>query len=66
MRKFQKTFEEWDSLKKYERIGIDEYYTEFLNVKVPEITIPVGPSRSILGIVETSSLNQRLKNKKCS
>jgi HPr kinase/phosphorylase len=55
--------EEWDPLKKYERLGINEYYTEFLSVKVPEITIPVSPGRNISGIVETASLNQRLKSK---
>ncbi len=55
--------EEWDPLKKYERLGINEYYTEFLSVKVPEITIPVVPGRNIAGIVETASLNQRLKSK---
>ncbi|OEG70395.1 hypothetical protein ATZ36_04545 [Candidatus Endomicrobiellum trichonymphae] len=55
--------EEWDPLKKYERIGIDEYYTEFFNVNIPEITIPVAPGRNIAGIVETASLNQRLKKK---
>jgi HPr kinase/phosphorylase len=55
--------EEWVPLKKYERIGIDEYYTELLNVKVPEITIPVGPGRNVAGIIETISLNQKFKNK---
>jgi HPr kinase/phosphorylase len=54
--------EKWDPLKKYERLGIDEYYTEFLSVKIPEITIPVGPGRNLSGIVETASLNQRLKS----
>ncbi len=58
--------EEWDPLKKYKRLGINEYFTEFLGVKVPEIIIPVGPGRNIAGIVETASLNQRLKSKGCS
>ncbi|MDR0820568.1 MAG: HPr(Ser) kinase/phosphatase [Endomicrobium sp.] len=55
--------EEWDTLKKYERLGINEYYTEFLSVKIPEITIMVCPGRNIAGIVETASLNQKLKSK---
>jgi HPr kinase/phosphorylase len=55
--------EEWEKVKKYERVGIDEYYTEFLGIKIPEVTIPVGPGRNLAVLVETASLNQRLKNK---
>jgi HPr kinase/phosphorylase len=55
--------EEWEKVKKYERVGIDEYHTEFLSVKIPEVTIPVGPGRNLAVLVETASLNQRLKNK---
>jgi HPr kinase/phosphorylase len=57
-------FEEWDPIKKYDRIGLDDYYTtEYLGVKIPEITIPVAPGRNLAVLVETASLNQRLKNK---
>ncbi|MDR1696442.1 MAG: HPr(Ser) kinase/phosphatase [Endomicrobium sp.] len=55
--------EEWESVKKYERLGMEEYHTEILDVKVPEITIPVGPGRNLAVLVETASLNQRRKNK---
>ncbi|MCL2485636.1 MAG: HPr(Ser) kinase/phosphatase [Endomicrobia bacterium] len=55
--------EEWESVKKHERLGMEEYYTEILSVKVPEITIPVGPGRNLAVLVETASLNQRLKNR---
>ncbi|MCL2799962.1 MAG: HPr(Ser) kinase/phosphatase [Endomicrobia bacterium] len=55
--------EEWENVKKHERLGIEEYYTEILGVKVPEITIPVAPGRNFAVLVETASLNQRLKNK---
>ncbi|GMO54525.1 MAG: hypothetical protein Ta2C_07890 [Candidatus Endomicrobiellum trichonymphae] len=45
--------EEWDPLKKYERLGINEYYAEFLSVKVPEVTIPIVPGRGIsLGLLK--------------
>lgn len=54
---------EWNDAKRYERLGIDEYYTDVLGVNVPELTIPVGPGRNLAIIVETASLNQRLKNK---
>lgn len=53
----------WDAVKQCERLGIDEYYTDILGVNVPELTIPVGPGRNLAIIVETASLNQRLKNK---
>ncbi|MDR2426695.1 MAG: HPr(Ser) kinase/phosphatase [Endomicrobium sp.] len=55
--------EEWESVKKYERVGIDEYFADILGVRVPEVTIPVGPGRNLAILVETASLNQRLKNK---
>ncbi|MDR1662975.1 MAG: HPr(Ser) kinase/phosphatase [Endomicrobium sp.] len=54
--------EEWDQLKKYDRIGIDDYYVEYLGIEVPEITIPIAPGRNIAILIETASLNQRLKN----
>ncbi|MDR2395855.1 MAG: HPr(Ser) kinase/phosphatase [Endomicrobium sp.] len=56
-------FEEWTPVKKYDRIGLDDYYAEYLGVKIPEITIPVAPGRNLAVLVETASLNQRLKNK---
>ncbi|MCL2335190.1 MAG: HPr(Ser) kinase/phosphatase [Endomicrobia bacterium] len=55
--------DEWEAVKKYERVGLDEYFTEILGVSVPEVTIPVGPGRNLAVLVETASLNQRLKNK---
>ena len=55
--------EDWESVKKYERVGIDEYFADILGVSVPEVTIPVGPGRNLAVLVETASLNQRLKNK---
>lgn len=54
--------EEWDPVKQYERVGLNECYTEYLSVRIPEITIPVAPSRNLAILVETASLNQRLKN----
>jgi len=57
--------EMWELEKEYERLGINEYYSEFLGVRIPEITIPVGPGRNLAVLVETASLNQRLKSKGC-
>jgi len=55
--------EEWENVQKTERVGMDEFYNEILGVQVPEITVPVGPGRNLAVLVETATLNQRLKNK---
>ncbi len=55
--------EGWDTTREYERVGLEEYYTTILDVKVPEIILPVGPGRNLAVLVEIASLNQRLKNK---
>jgi len=53
--------EEWNSEKNYDRIGIEDQYTEFLGVKVPVLEIPVKPGRNIPIIIETAAMNERLK-----
>ena len=45
----------------YERVGIDEVYTEVLGVKIPQITLPINPGKNITVIAETIALNQLLK-----
>ena len=53
----------WDEADKVERLGLNENFANILGVKVPEITVPVAPGRNLAIIVETASLNQRLKNR---
>jgi HPr kinase/phosphorylase len=53
--------EEWDSSKAYDRIGAEENFTEILGVQVPHLVIPVKPGRNIPIIIETASMNERLK-----
>ncbi len=55
--------EHWSMNQEYERVGIDESYATILKIRVPEITLPVGPGRNLAALVEIASLNQRLKNK---
>ncbi|MDR1418096.1 MAG: HPr(Ser) kinase/phosphatase [Endomicrobium sp.] len=57
--------EKWEHLKKYDRIGSEEPYAEYFDVKIPEVIVPVAPGRNLAVLVETASLNQRLKNKGC-
>ncbi|GIX41789.1 MAG: HPr kinase/phosphorylase [Leptospiraceae bacterium] len=53
--------EEWNYKKEYDRLGIDEQYSEILNVKIPKIIIPVRPGRNVPILIETAAMNFRLK-----
>ncbi len=53
--------EEWDQNKEYDRIGIDEEYTDILGIKIPTVVIPVRPGRNISAIVEIAAKNYRQK-----
>jgi HPr kinase/phosphorylase len=53
--------EAWDKLKNYERIGINEEFTNILGIKVPSHTIPVRPGRNLAIIVEVAAMNYRQK-----
>lgn len=51
----------WDSAKVYDRMGIDNEYTEILGVQVPVLTIPVKPGRNLAIIIEVAAMNNRQK-----
>lgn len=51
----------WDEKKTYERLGLTEETTEILGIKVPSVTIPVGPGRNLAIIVEAAAINYRVK-----
>lgn len=52
----------WDNNKEYDRLGLEEEYTEILGVKLPKIVLPVRPGRNLAIIVEVAARNWRLKN----
>ncbi|MCI8909484.1 MAG: HPr(Ser) kinase/phosphatase [Oscillibacter sp.] len=52
-------FEPWDSTKFYDRLGIEDHFTEILEVPVPIVTIPVRPGRNLASIVEVAAMNNR-------
>jgi len=52
-------FEPWDSAKIYDRLGIEDHFTEILDVQVPIVTIPVRPGRNLASIVEVATMNNR-------
>ena len=54
--------EKWVEGKEYERLGLDEQYTEILGVKVPKHTIPVLPGRNLAIVMEVAAKNARLKH----
>lgn len=53
--------EEWRKDKEYDRLGMEEEYTEFLGNKIVCNTIPVRPGRNIAVIVESAAVNYRQK-----
>lgn len=55
------TLEEWDKAKEYDRLGLEEEYTEFLGNKVQCHTIPIRPGRNLAVIVESTAINHRQK-----
>ena len=55
------TLENWDKAKVYDRMGIDNEYTEILDVEVPCLTIPVKPGRNLSIIIEVAAMNNRQK-----
>lgn len=55
------TMEEWSKDKEYDRLGLEEEYTEFLGNKVVCHTIPIRPGRNLALIVESASINHRQK-----
>ena len=52
-------FERWDDNKFYDRLGIEDHFTELLDVQVPIVTVPVAPGRSLAGIAEVAAMNNR-------
>jgi len=55
------TLEDWDKDKGYDRLGLEEEYTEFLGNKVVCHSIPIRPGRNLAIIVESAAINHRQK-----
>ncbi|WP_099203509.1 HPr(Ser) kinase/phosphatase [Miniphocaeibacter massiliensis] len=56
------SLEQWDDDKEYDRLGIDDNFTEILGVQVNEVTIPVKPGRNVAMIVEVAVRNYRQRS----
>jgi HPr kinase/phosphorylase len=48
--------------KDIDRLGMTQRYTNLLNVKIPEIVIPVRPGRNLAIIIEVAAMNFRLRS----
>ena len=53
--------EDWDRDKDYDRLGMDEEYTEYLGKRVVCHNIPIRPGRNLAIICETAAINYRQK-----
>ena len=53
--------EEWDKDKEYDRLGLQEEYTEFLGNKLTSHNVPIRPGRTLAIIVESAAVNHRQK-----
>ncbi len=52
-------FEQWDQTKFYDRLGIEDHYTDIMDLQIPIVTIPVRPGRNLASIVEVAAMNNR-------
>jgi len=53
--------EDWNKEKQYDRLGLEEEYTDFLGNKVVMHSIPVRPGRNVALICESAAVNHRQK-----
>ncbi|MBQ4284419.1 MAG: HPr(Ser) kinase/phosphatase [Lachnospira sp.] len=53
--------EDWNKDKEYDRLGLEEEYTEYLGNKVVCHALPIRPGRNLAVIVEAAAVNHRQK-----
>jgi len=51
----------WKEGKMYDRLGLEDHYTDILGISVPSLVIPVRPGRNLAIIVEVAAMNHRQK-----
>ena len=49
----------WEKHASYDRLGLEDQYTELLGVKIPTYTIPISPGRNLAVILEVAAMNNR-------
>jgi len=53
--------EDWIKDKEYDRLGLEDNYTEILGMKLPVHNIPIRPGRNLAIICESAAVNYRQK-----
>ncbi|MBP5184049.1 MAG: HPr(Ser) kinase/phosphatase [Lachnospiraceae bacterium] len=53
--------EEWNKDKEYDRMGLEEHFTEYLGNKITCHNIPIRPGRNLAIICESAAVNHRSK-----
>lgn len=53
--------EDWDKDKEYDRLGLEESFTEYLGNKIVCHNIPIRPGRNLAIICESAAVNHRQK-----
>lgn len=51
----------WNSEKVYDRLGLENEFTDILGIEVPITTVPVKPGRNLSIIIEAAAMNNRQK-----
>ncbi len=54
--------ENWDNTHFYDRVGLESKYLDILGVSMPYHLLPVKPGRDVVLLIETITLNYRLKS----
>ena len=49
----------WNTTEVYDRLGLEDQYTELLGVKIPQNIIPITPGRNLAVILEVAAMNNR-------
>ena len=53
--------EPWMQGKMYDRLGLDNDFTDIMGIQIPTTTIPVKPGRNLAIIFEIAAMNNRQK-----
>ncbi len=56
---FVVNLEPWKEGKVYDRLGMENNYTDILDTPLPSVTIPVKPGRNLASILEVAAMNNR-------
>ena len=51
----------WKEREAYDRLGLEDQFTEILGVQIPMYTIPITPGRNLAVILEVAAMNNRQK-----